>query len=87
LPASYILVVMAIHLVVHELIGVHKPNPTQGHHKNLYKMRALNVTSNPLEWLLALRQGISPRTPQKSLRVATNNHQLMPRLFKLLQAI
>jgi hypothetical protein len=30
-------VVSTIHLVVHELIGVHKPSHTQGRRKNLHK--------------------------------------------------
>jgi hypothetical protein len=55
-----------IHLVVCELIGVHKPSPAQGCRKNLHEMRALKVMSNPLEVLLALHWGISPRTPHKS---------------------
>jgi hypothetical protein len=30
-------VVSTVHLVVYKLIGMHKPSPTQGHHKNLHK--------------------------------------------------
>jgi hypothetical protein len=64
LPASYSSLRWPIHLVVRELIGT---TPSQGRCKNLQKMRALNVTSNPLEVLLALCWGISPRTPHKSM--------------------
>ena len=65
LVGTLVPVVSIIHLVVHELIGT-MPSPTLGRHKNLHKMRPLNITSNPLEVLLALHLGISPRTPHKS---------------------
>jgi hypothetical protein len=87
LPASYVLVVTADSLLVHELIGVHMTSPTQGHRNNLHKMRALNVMSNPLEWLLVLHRGIGPRTPHN--HTGSGHKQLPTRanLLKLLQAI
>ena len=54
LPASYLLVVTVTHLEVHTLIGIQKPNP-QRVPLNQHKMKTLNVTSNILEWILALR--------------------------------
>jgi hypothetical protein len=87
LPTSYVLVVTADSLLVHELIGVHMPSPTQGRRNNLYKMRALNVMSNPLEWLLVLHRGIGPRNPHNHTR---SGHKQLPthaNLLKLLQAI
>ena len=75
LPATYALIVMVTHLEVHALIGIQKPNP-QRVLLNQHKMKKLNVTSNVLEWLLALRRGIKPENPsQRTMGVAKNNHQ------------
>jgi hypothetical protein len=37
LAGKLVPIVSTNHLVVHELIGVHKPSPTQGRRKNLHK--------------------------------------------------
>jgi len=37
LVGKLVLIVLTGHLVVHKLIGIHEPSPTQGHRKNLHK--------------------------------------------------
>jgi hypothetical protein len=56
LAGTLIPIVSTVHLVVDELIGIHKPSPTNGHCKNQAQMRVLNDTSNLLEYLLTLHQ-------------------------------
>jgi hypothetical protein len=53
----------------------HHASAALGRCKNLHKIRALNFTSSLLEWLLALRLGISPRTPHKS---PGDDHEQLP---------
>jgi hypothetical protein len=68
-----------VHVLAGTLVLVVKANSLGGsranwHHAKPYTRvpreptqdEALNFTSNPIEWLLASPQGISPRTPHKS---------------------
>ena len=86
LAGKLVLVVAINYLEVHALIGIIRQTLTRVPH-NQHKMRMLNVTSNSLEWLLALRRGISPITPHKS---PGDGHKQSPTHAKappLLQAI
>ena len=56
LPASYSSLWRYTHLEVHALIGITRQTLDRVPH-NQHKMRITQATSNPLEYLLALRRG------------------------------
>ena len=56
LLAGKLVLIVAIHLEIHELIGIKRQTHNRVLH-NQHKMRITQAMSNPLEYLLAIHRG------------------------------